>query len=422
MTGDGAPSAPRLPVTGAPAPTPAGWPQTGLDVEMLRARGWRPVALREFVLKVHQRCNLACDYCYVYTMADQSWRDRPRTMRRDIWRAAARRIAEHATAHDLPHVRVVLHGGEPLLLGHRQLAALLTDLRAGMPAGTRLSIGIQTNGVLLNDRTLGLLHEHQVSVGVSLDGDQGAHDRHRLRADGTGSFTQVAAALDLLRQPAHRTRYAGLLSTVDLRTDPVGCYESLLAFAPPAIDFLLPHANWQRPPWRPAGAPADAYGRWLIAVFDRWFDAPVRETGIRLLDEIVHLVLGGRGHTEHVGLSPSGVAVVETDGAIEQVDSLKSAYQHAAATGLNVLHDPFGAALAHPGIVARQIGTAALSDGCRVCPLHRVCGGGHYPHRYRPGSGFRNPTVYCADLFTLISHVRERVAAGLGPSAAEAPR
>ena len=37
--------------------------------------GW-PVPLRQFVLKVHSRCDLACDHCYVYQSADQSWRGR----------------------------------------------------------------------------------------------------------------------------------------------------------------------------------------------------------------------------------------------------------------------------------------------------------------------------------------------------------
>jgi len=32
-------------------------------------------SLREFIAKVHSRCDLARDYCYIYEMADQSWRD-----------------------------------------------------------------------------------------------------------------------------------------------------------------------------------------------------------------------------------------------------------------------------------------------------------------------------------------------------------
>ena len=34
-------------------------------------------------------------------------------------------------------------------------------------------------------------------------------------------------------------------------------------------------------------------------------------------------------------------------------------------------------------------------------------------HRYRAGDGFRNPSVYCADLTRLITHIHRRVGADL---------
>jgi uncharacterized protein len=108
-------------------------------------------------------------------------------------------------------------------------------------------------------------------------------------------------------------------------------------------------------------------------------------------------------------LAREQVAAVELDGAIEQVDALKIAYAGAGETGLDVRTDSFDAVLAHPGIAARQIGAAALSRTCTACSIHRVCGGGHYAHRYRPGDGFRNPTVYCADMQVLIGHIRRRL-------------
>jgi uncharacterized protein len=40
-----------------------------------------------------------------------------------------------------------------------------------------------------------------------------------------------------------------------------------------------------------------------------------------------------------------------------------------------------------------------------------VCGAGLYPHRYRSATGFRNPTVYCQDLYRLITHIHRAVAA-----------
>jgi len=105
--------------------------------------------------------------------------------------------------------------------------------------------------------------------------------------------------------------------------------------------------------------------------------------------------------------------VVETDGAIKQLDSLSATYPGAADTGLHIATSAFDAALWHPTTIARQIGAEALCQQCQACPVMEVCGGGLYPHRYRPGDGFRNPSVYCADLLHLIEHVTARVAADI---------
>jgi uncharacterized protein len=400
------PSATLLPLI----PNPIRWPHQLLDVAGLRATGWRPTAFREFVLKVHQRCNLACDYCYVYELADQTWRDRPPVMTPDVWRTAARRIAEHVDRHRLSRVGVVLHGGEPLLAGAELLVSLTDDIRAAMPEGCELTVGIQTNGVLLDQIALERLTAAGISVGISVDGSAEDHDKHRRRRNGTGSHAAVAHALTLLNQPRFRSSFAGLLCTVDPTTDPIACYEALLRHTPPSLDLLLPHANWTSPPVRPLDRGPTPHGDWLVAIFDRWYDAPRQETRIRLFEEIINLVLGGSSRSEQVGLSPVAVAVVESDGSIEQVDSLKSTYAGACHTGLNVHTDSFDAALDHPGIVARQIGRDALCEKCRGCPVHQVCGAGHYAHRYRAGDGFRNPSVYCEDLERLIRHVSRRLA------------
>jgi uncharacterized protein len=76
---------------------------------------------------------------------------------------------------------------------------------------------------------------------------------------------------------------------------------------------------------------------------------------------------------------------------------------------LHLCRDPFDAALSLPEIAARQLGARALSAQCRSCRIHRVCGGGLYAHRYREGTGFANPSVYCPDLMRLIDHIRSRM-------------
>jgi uncharacterized protein len=387
----------------------ARWPYTELDVAALIAGGWRPTPIREVVLKVHQRCNLACDYCYVYEHADQSWRDRPVRMSRQVADMAIGRLADHVRQHDLTDVRVVLHGGEPLLYGVDELADLADRIRAAMPATCTVDIGMQTNGVRLVAATAEVLRRHDIKVGVSVDGVAEDHDRHRRTPNGRGSFAAVSRSLDILRRPENRAIYAGILCTVAPETDALACYEQLLAFEPPAIDFLLPHANWTEPPWRPEDRSA-SYAAWLITVFDKWYgSAP--STHVRIFEDLISLILGGRSRSEQIGLSPSAVLIVESDGAIEQIDALKSAYEGACGTGLTVHENDFDAALDDPGVIARQIGLRALSDECLGCHVRDFCGAGHYAHRYRAGEGFRSPSVYCADLRELVEHVYRRVTA-----------
>jgi uncharacterized protein len=346
----------------------------------------------------------------MYEMADQSWRGQPRAMSRETAELTARRIGEHARAHGLRDVTLILHGGEPLLAGRDLISQLVTSTRGLAGPATTVHAVVQTNGVGLSDAYLKLFDELGVRVGVSIDGDASAHDRHRRFASGRGSYQAVAAALHRLRGFPHL--YGGLLCTIDLRNEPVRTYRALADFGPPRIDFLLPHGTWvQPPPLRTPDSASTPYANWLIEVFDYWYPKP--QTGIRLFEEIMQLLLGGASDSEIVGLAPARMVVIETDGSVEQEDTLKAAYAGATATGLHVARDSLDAALSLPQIVARQIGARALSGPCRACPVHAVCGGGLYSHRYRAGSGFLNPSVYCPDLLALIGHIRDRVRADL---------
>ncbi|WP_406115790.1 radical SAM/SPASM protein FxsBH, inactivated beta-hydroxylase extension form [Streptomyces sp. NBC_01014] len=376
------------------------------------------VPFREIVLKVHSRCDLACDHCYVYEHADQSWRTRPKAISDQAIHWTALRLAEHARTHALPSVSVILHGGEPLLAGPARLRRICEELTGALEGTAELDLRIHTNGLQLSPRHLDLFDEFRVRVGISLDGDQTSNDRHRRFADGRSSHPLVLRAVELLRQERYAHLDLGLLCTIDVLNDPVAVYDALTALGPPRIDFLLPHATWDAPPHRPDGSPT-AYADWILAAFDRW-DGQGRQIPVRLFESVLSTLNGGPSLTESLGLAPTDLVVVETDGTLEQVDSLKSAYEGAAFTGFDVFTHAFDEVAAHPGVRARQLGLAGVGDKCRACPVVRSCGGGLYTHRYRAGS-FDQESVYCADLEALVRGIEARTAAATTSAALTDP-
>lgn len=370
---------------------------------------------REVVLKIHERCNLACDYCYMYEAADQHWRDRPISMGPSTVGQVARRLADHVRTHQLDSVRVVLHGGEPLLAGVEAIADALRQVRSAVDAHCAVDFSLQTNGVRLDHRFLELFHQYNVGVGISTDGGQAAHDRHRRFPNGQGSYAAVQRAIGLLTQPEHRRLFAGLLCTIDIRNDPVETLESLLASAPPRIDLLLPHGNWTYPP--PAiedrgsdreGVPTP-YAGWLIAVFDHWARRDDGDLEVRLFESIIAGLYGRASATEAFGVGVPSSLVVESDGSIEGNDALKTTGPDGGATAMTVYSHSFDEAMEHPVIADSRSGLAGLAPTCQECPVVAACGGGLYAHRFRTSHGFRQPSVYCADLYRVINHISTRL-------------
>ncbi|ONH24378.1 hypothetical protein BL253_30555 [Pseudofrankia asymbiotica] len=372
--------------------------------------GWAPTPFREFVLKVASRCNLDCDYCYVYHLADQSWRTQPRFMTEAAVGATADRIAEHVRTHDLEFVNIRLHGGEPLLAGRERLSRIAGTLRERLAPLTEVAITVQTNGVLLDEPMAAFLVAQDIGVGISLDGDRQANDLHRTYADGRSSYDEVVAGIQMMQRPEFRSHFLGLLCTIQLAADPVRVWDALLGLGIDGVDFLLPHGTWEHPP--PGLVPAGGrtpYADWLVPLFDRWFDAPVRPLSVRTFESLLHLLLGGVGAHESFGLAPVALVVVESDGSYEQVDTMKAVGQGAAASGRTVFADPLDALFDVPAFVQRQLGLHGLADSCRDCDVVTTCGAGLFPHRYRPGAAYANPTVYCADQYALIAHIQRRV-------------
>ncbi|HWR47744.1 MAG TPA: radical SAM protein, partial [Pseudonocardiaceae bacterium] len=162
----------------------------------------------------------------MYELADKTWRLRPRRMPPAIAEQTATRIAEHIHAHGLTRFKIILHGGEPLLAGPDLITHVVTSVRDAAGPRVQVYVSLQTNGVGLDAGYLRLFDELDIRVGVSVDGDAAAHDRHRRYRNGQGSYSAVMAALERLAAGPYRHLFGGLLCTIDVRNDPVATYKA----------------------------------------------------------------------------------------------------------------------------------------------------------------------------------------------------
>lgn len=380
------------------------------------------VPFYSYLWKVASRCNLDCTYCYVYNLADQTWRTRPKFMSEETARQTARRMREHLLANrgdGPPHALISFHGGEPMLAGAERLARYLEIIDEELSDhGVVVKFSMQSNMTVFDEEIGEVLLGHDVRVGTSLDGPPAVNDIHRIDHRGQGTGVATEEGIRRMLEPRFRELYDGILCVVNPFEDPVAVVEHLRGLSPAMIDFLLPLGNHDRRPDGKDEWEATPYGDWLIGAFDHWW-ATGGTPAIRIFDAIMRLSCGLSSPVESLGLEVIDLVVVETDGSIEGLDSLKGTYEGATDLGLNVFDNSFDEAARHAKVQMRQIGAGQLCETCRQCPVVGICGGGYLPHRYSEADGFANPSVYCRDLEKIIRHIYGTLQSTVGSALGE---
>lgn len=361
------------------------------------------------LLKVASRCNIDCSYCYVFNMGDTGWSRGPKQMSRETCQATATALAHLARDQGRPFA-VVLHGGEPLLLGEVNLWFVIQTLREALPE--ECAISIQTNGILISQEILDLCARARVTLSLSLDGPRHIHDQNRVGFKGEGTFDRVIEGLERLRSHADaKFLFTGLLAVINPDSDPREVYTFFKGFSPPSVDFIYRDGNHSRLPEGKASLLTTEYGQWMASLLDVYLadETPIR---IRILDDMIKLVLGGFGSKDGVGLTNYGVLIVDTDGSVTKNDTLKSSFD-----GADRFLEPWSVHTHRLSDILRSTEFAEYhamqrpsSSTCLTCPELGVCGGGMTLHRWRDGCGYENPSVYCEDQKLLIGHIREKVA------------
>jgi uncharacterized protein len=147
--------------------------------------------LRLLIIQSTPFCNIDCSYCYLPSRTNTR-RISSKTLEE------VRRFIVPVKKHDstLP---VVWHAGEPLVVDqafYKNAFQILGDL--GHQPGVRHNF--QTNGTLINEHWCEFFAEHNIQIGLSIDGPQRVHDANRKTRSGQGTFDKTVKALLLLKE------------------------------------------------------------------------------------------------------------------------------------------------------------------------------------------------------------------------------
>lgn len=357
------------------------------------------------LIKTASRCNLDCSYCYVYQGADTSWRDQPVKMSDETINAIVDKLIKYSEFQESGFA-IVLHGGEPLLLGKNKLELLLNGLRAKLHHN-KYPISVQTNGVLITESILNLFHKYNASLSVSIDGTKEANDIARIDRHGKSSFTDTLDGIKKLRNHVDSDfLFAGTLTVIQPTTNPVLTYNFLKSIGSPNMDFLYQDGNLDRLPNGKLSFSTTEYGNWLVEIFDLYINDP-DPVPIRILDDLIKIFIGGSASKEGKGEHDFGILVIESNGEIRKNDTLRASFEGVDYfSGRPNVKSHSIKSIIESGEFKSYVRSPSPTSGtCKKCDFLHICGGGMPLYRWNNTNGFDNPSVYCEDHKVVIKHI-----------------
>jgi uncharacterized protein len=151
-----------------------------------------PGPLELLVLQPTPFCNINCSYCYLPN------RQSTKRMSADTLARIFQWVFDSGLARE--PFTLLWHAGEPLVLPVSFYEAAAELLRQHNVATVPVLQSFQTNATLLDAAWCAFLRGPDIHLGVSVDGPDFLHDRHRRTRQGRGTLDRVLQGIDLLHE------------------------------------------------------------------------------------------------------------------------------------------------------------------------------------------------------------------------------
>ncbi len=352
------------------------------------------------VLKLTENCNLRCTYCYM-----NSGGGKHKSMTPEV---AIKTVNDYIDMNPNGGIRVVMHGGEPIL--NRKVMYALAEY--AKEHKEQITLAIQTNATLITEEIAAFFSENGISVGISLDGPSDINDLTRIKPDGTGSFADIMRGIDNLR--AYGVSY-GIISVlnksvasriddvIDLYLD-LGIYE--ISFSP----FLkVGRGKDDTESYITGDEMFEAYKRVIDRIISNNLSADkkgfLRE---RILNHLINNIFANK-RTFMCSKIPCGagrsILGISTEGGIYICDDFINNPDFKIGT---VGEISIKEQLLHSPVLLKLIGKKASElPRCKDCTWRQICGGVCYSSDYYSGEYGVSENEMCVFYQKVIPYIFE---------------
>jgi uncharacterized protein len=324
-------------------------------------------------------CNLNCTYCFYLEKSSfypnvNRW-EMPENVLETF-------IREYIATQKTESVEFAWQGGEPTLLGVEYFEKILKFQRK-YAGGKQIFNSIQTNGVLIDNRWAEFFRKNNFLVGISVDGTEKHHNAYRVFKNGSPSFYKVMKGIESLRK--FKVDYNVLATVHKANVDfPLDVYKFLKKIGNGFIQFI-PIVRKEEDGHKgeiqvsESTVDAEAYGDFLIKIFDEWVRKDVGQQYVQIFDVALEA---------WIGRNPSLCIFSETCGralALEHNGDLYACDHYVFPENKlgNLLSDSLKDMVNSPK--QREFGNNKkykLPQKCLECEVRFVCNGGCPKNRF----------------------------------------
>lgn len=360
----------------------------------------------DIILKITERCNIDCDYCYVFNLHDASYKEHSARISLNNVDHLINFIKQAISDYQIESLGIILHGGEPLLMSKQHFISICEKLNS--LNSLKVSLTLQTNAMLIDDDWVSIFEKYNISLGVSLDGPQSINDKHRVDHNGNGSFNKVMAGIEKLKvaELNNRIKSFGILCVIDPYENP----SEILNFftrelKANSVSFLLPMDTHDTSKVEDVNALA----QYLIELFDAWVaEFEYNKVTIRIFSEIINTLTKDAEHIKQVDSYQSNYLMigVSTEGEII-FDELRGL--NGISTSHNIKNHSLSQYTHSQEFISVENQLETLPYDCEPCVWKGLCKGGlglgAGITRHSKLNQFKNKSTLCDAFRALFSHI-----------------